>query len=125
MVVINCQDGRYFGHGELPKLKLALILIGLFTGVLARTALPFIRKMKQGKIKEFKITYFYQGLSAVLLALIAVVLLFPQFDVDPSRITDIATGFQVFATSFTFGFTSNTLLNELLEWRQGGEEISS
>jgi len=34
-------------------MELALKLLGILFGVLARTITPYLRKLKQGKVKEF------------------------------------------------------------------------
>ena len=98
-------------------MELALILTGIFLGILARTLLPFIRKLKQGKIEGFSMKFLYQAIGGGMVAGIVMVLIFPYYEVEAIEITDFTVGFQVFATAFAFGFASNTLLNELLEWQ--------
>jgi hypothetical protein len=38
-------------------MEIALKLLGILFGVLARTLVPYLRKLKQGKIKNFKKGY--------------------------------------------------------------------
>ncbi len=95
-----------------------LIIGGLFFGVLARTLLPFLRKMKQGKVEKFQKKFLIQGLGAALLAAIAVFLIFPHYEVILPEKIDFLAAVNIFATTFTFGFASNTLVNELLKWQE-------
>ncbi|MFW6129683.1 MAG: hypothetical protein ACOC56_00775 [Atribacterota bacterium] len=95
-----------------------LKLIGLFLGVFSRTWVPFIRKIKQGKIERFEKKYLNQAVGSAVLAIIAVVLILPQYNQDPGPAIDFASGLKVFATAFAFGFGSNTLVNELMKWRE-------
>lgn len=103
-------------------MDIAVKLAGLFTGVLMRTWLPFIRKMRQGKIKSFDKKYLHQALSSAVVAVIVTLLLIPQYDAEFTPVLDIASGIKVFATAFTFGFTANTLVNELLKWQEQRHE---
>ncbi|MFP4687532.1 MAG: hypothetical protein ACLFN5_05415 [bacterium] len=97
--------------------ELTLIVSGLFLGVLARTALPFIRKMKQGKIKKFEYKFLIQGAGAAIIATIIVFIIYPYYEIDLPELLDFQTAFNIFTTSFAFGFASNTLVNEILEWK--------
>ncbi|MGM0381539.1 MAG: hypothetical protein ACQEP7_06090 [bacterium] len=97
-------------------MELLIVFLGLFLGVLMRTGLPFIRKMKQGKIKTFEYKYLIQAAGALLFAFLAMVLLYPYYIYEPPEILDLQTGVNLFVSAFVFGFASNTLLNELLEW---------
>lgn len=105
-------------------MSISIKLIGLFLGVFIRTWLPFIRKMKQGKIKEFEKKYLGQALSSAVLSIIAVLLILPQYNQEFEPVFDFASGIKVFATAFAFGFGSNTLVNELMKWRGEEEKVS-
>jgi hypothetical protein len=92
-------------------------LLGIFFGVFARTSLPFFRKLYQGKIKSFKIKYFYQALGAFLLSVIFSLLIIPHLTLENKSITgDWLYGFKLFCLSFAFGFGFNSLINEAGEW---------
>jgi len=94
-------------------------LVGLFLGVFIRTWLPFVRKVKQGKIEKFEKKYLSQALSSAVLAIVAVLLIIPQYQVELVPVIDFVSGLKVFATTFAFGFSSNSLINELLKWKEG------
>ncbi len=98
-------------------MEIALKLGGLFLGVLLRTWLPFIRKIKQGKIRQFDKKYLRQAAGSAAIAVIATLLLIPQYESEIIVVGDFVSGIRVFSTAFVFGFGANTLVNELLEWR--------
>lgn len=98
-----------------------LIFIGLFLGVFMRTVLPFIRKMKQGKIKSFEYKYLIQGGGAFLFSFLAMVLLYPYFIYETPEVLNMLSRIDIFVSAFVFGFASNSLLNELLEWNESDE----
>jgi hypothetical protein len=103
-------------------MDITLKLIGLFLGIFIRTWLPYVRKRSQGKILKFEKKYLSQALSSAVLAIVAVLLILPTYRLSPGPVIDLATGLKVFATAFTFGFGSNSIVNELLKWK--GEKIS-
>ena len=45
-------------------MELALKLLGILFGVLARTLAPYLRKLKQGKVKEFRNGYWFSALAS-------------------------------------------------------------
>lgn len=99
-------------------MEIVLKLGGLFLGVLARTWLPYIRKMKQGKIEKFEMKFLRQAIGSVVVAAIATLLLLPQYQGDPGPAIDCVSQIKVFAAAFAYGFGANTLLNELLKWQE-------
>ena len=98
-------------------MELALKLLGILFGVLARTLVPYLRKLKQGKVKEFKNGYWVSALAAFILGLITTLLIFPKFE-----ITQIGPGIEglvkLFSTAFGFGFAWNSLVNEAAKWTE-------
>ncbi|MEA3506932.1 MAG: hypothetical protein U9R36_05535 [Elusimicrobiota bacterium] len=99
-------------------MDIALKLTGLFLGVFVRTWLPYIRKRNQGKIIKFDKKYLSQAINSAGLAVIAVLLIIPQYNIEPIPVIDVVSGLKVFATAFAFGFGSNTIVNELMKWRK-------
>ncbi len=104
-------------------MELALKLLGILFGVLARTLAPYLRKLKQGKVKEFKNGYWLSALAAFILGLITTLLIFPKFE-----IAQIGPGVEgmvkLFSTAFGFGFAWNSLVNETAKWtekKKGGQ----
>ena len=102
-------------------MEIALKLIGLFFGVMARTWIPYFRKIKKGTITKFEIKYLYQALGAVILALVSVLLIIPEYSIATGLLVDTATGIKLFATAFAFGFGWNSLVNEGTKWKKGGK----
>lgn len=94
---------------------LFLKLGGILFGVLARTLVPYLRKLKQGKVASFSRRYFSTAIASVLLSIIVTFLIFPQFNMPSFEIT--TEGYlKLFCISFSFGFGWNTIINELTKW---------
>ncbi|MCD6228347.1 MAG: hypothetical protein J7K17_02585 [Candidatus Omnitrophica bacterium] len=93
-------------------------LLGIFSGVLIRTLLPFFRKLYQGKITSFKKKYLFQALGAFLISIVFSLLIFPQYRLKIEENVDWLATFKLFCVSFTFGFGFNSLVNELGEWKK-------
>ena len=84
-------------------MELALKLLGILFGVLARTLVPYLRKLKQGKVKEFKNGYWVSALAAFILGLITTLLIFPKFE-----ITQIGPGIEGLVKLFSTAFGTST-----------------
>lgn len=89
-----------------------IALIGIFTGVLFRTLLPYLRKLKEaeqdGRELPFDLKYLYTALFSLLVSFIVTMLIFPAFVVP-----DVAVPY-LFAMAFSFGYTSNGITNEII-----------
>ena len=96
-------------------MELLLKLSGILTGVLARTLVPYLRKLKQGKIKSFNKGYWASALASFILGLVTTLLIFPEFEFG-----GIAAGpeafIKLFCTAFAFGFAWNSLVSEGAKW---------
>lgn len=103
-------------------MKMAIQFIGLFLGVFARTWLPYIRKLRQGKIEGFNKKFLKFALGSLILSVITVLLVIPQYEIKDTEIIDFWTGLKVFATAFAFGFGWNTLINESAKWNKAISE---
>ena len=90
-------------------------LFGLFLGVLARTALPWLRKVRDGKVRGFSRRYLYSGLASLAIGLILTLTLFPRFEAGPTG-AGFEAFFKLFALAFAFGFGWNALINEGGAW---------
>ena len=101
-------------------MEVVLKLSGILLGVLARTVAPYLRKVKQGKVKEFKNGYWLSALASFILGLITTLLIFPKVEI-------IQTGpgveglVKLFCTAFGFGFAWNSLVNETAKWAEKGK----
>jgi len=90
-------------------------LCGLLLGVLARTILPWLRKVKDGKVRGFSRRYAYSALASLAIGLILTLILFPRFEAGPEAETFEAL-FKLFSLAFGFGFGWNALVNEGGAW---------
>ena len=88
---------------------------GLFFGVLARTVLPWLRKVRGGQVRGFSRRYLYSALASAAIGLILTLTIFPQFEGGPEGRTFEAF-FKLFCLAFGFGFGFNALLNEGGAW---------
>src|SRR5512147_1232323 len=90
-------------------------LLGLFLGVLARTALPWLRKVREGRVRGFSRRYLYSALASLALGLILTLTVFPRFEAGLAG-AGFEAFFKLFALAFAFGFGWNALINEGGAW---------
>ena len=95
---------------------------GLLLGVLARTILPWLRKVREGKVRGFSRRYLYSALASAAIGLILTLTIFPQFEGGPEGRTFEAF-FKLFCLAFGFGFGFNALLNEGGAWASKPEAV--
>jgi hypothetical protein len=88
---------------------------GLLLGILARTVLPWLRKVQSGAARGFDRRYAYSALASAAIGLILTLVLFPKFEAVPESATFEAM-FKLFALAFGFGFGWNALVNEGAAW---------
>lgn len=96
-------------------MELAIKLSGILLGVLARSIIPYLRKLKQGKVIKFSPQYFSTAIASVILGIIVTLIIFPQFRAPSAEIT-IEGYIKLFCASFGFGFGWNTIINEITKW---------
>jgi hypothetical protein len=89
--------------------------LGLVAGILARTILPWLRKVKEGKVRGFSRRYAYSALASLAIGLILALTIFPKFEADAGGETFEAF-FKLFCLAFGFGFGWNALVNEGGAW---------
>jgi len=101
--------------------QVALKLVGVLFGVLARTLVPYLRKLKQGKIKSFNKGYWTSALASFILGMITTLLIFPKFLFLGflGAPTGLEFSTKLFFVAFAFGFAWNSLVSEAVKW--GGE----
>jgi len=88
--------------------ELIVAYFGIFLGVLFRTLSPAIRKMKeQGVDFKWDHVYSFTAFLSILLSCFAAYLLLPRFLYVHENL------YLVFSSGFSFGFSSNSILNEL------------
>ncbi len=100
-------------------MELFLKLSGILLGVLARTLVPYLRKLRQGKIKKFKNGYWLSALASFILGIITTLLIFPEFNIaQPGN--GLEASIKLFCLAFGFGFGWNSLVSEGAKW---GEKV--
>ena len=62
---------------------------GLLLGVLARTVLPWLRKVREGKVRGFGRRYLYSALASVAIGLVWTLVLFPRFEIGEALIEKV------------------------------------
>ena len=94
---------------------------GLLLGILARTVLPWLRKVKEGKVRGFGRRYLYSALASAAIGLFLALIIFPQFETAAAGRT-FEELFKLFCLAFGFGFGCNALVNEGDAWagKSGG-----
>lgn len=97
-------------------MSLFLQISGLFLGVFTRTYLPYIRKLKRGVVKKFDSKYIFTALYSFVIAFLSVILIIPEYNLINIKDVSLNEGLKIFCTSFTFGFTWNSILNEGSAW---------
>ncbi|HEX9917241.1 MAG TPA: hypothetical protein VGB16_05845 [candidate division Zixibacteria bacterium] len=101
-------------------MELALKIIGMFLGVLARTYVPYLRKLKEGKETKFKKCYTLSTVASLVLGLIITLLVFPQFDIAKAGV-GLEASIKLFCLAFGFGFGWNSIVSETIKWTTGGK----
>jgi len=97
------------------NLELGLKFLGIFLGVLARAVIPWLRKLREGKVRKFRRGYFYSALGSLILGFIVTLLIFPQFNVSSADGTTEAL-VKLFAIAFGFGFGWHAIVSEVAQW---------
>lgn len=100
-------------------MELFLKLSGILLGVLSRTLVPYLRKLRQGKVKEFKNGYWLSALASFILGLITTLLIFPEFNIAQPGV-GVEASIKIFCLAFGFGFGWNSLVSEGAKW---GERV--
>jgi len=96
-------------------MDLVLKLSGIFCGILARTLVPWLRKLREGKVKGFDRRYIYSAIASFALGFIITLLIFPQFEVGGTGKGPEAP-VKLFCTTFGFGFGWNSIVSEIAKW---------
>ena len=101
-------------------MELALKLLGILFGVLARTLVPYLRKLKQGKVKKFWNGYWIQALASLVLGVMTTLLIFPQFNVTKPGV-GLEASVKLFSLAFGFGYAWNSIISEGAKWTEKGK----
>ncbi len=97
----------------------AIKIIGLFLGVVARSLIPWLRKLRNGEVKGFDKRYVYSGIATFILGVIITLVLFPQFKGEAGAAgaqLGFENYFRLFCLAFGFGFGWNAIVLEAGQW---------
>ncbi len=95
---------------------------GLLLGILARTLLPWLRKVKDGQIRGFSRRYLYSALAAAAIGLILTLTIFPRFEAGAAG-RGFEEMFKLFCLAFGFGFGWNALVLEGGAWADRSKAV--
>jgi hypothetical protein len=90
-------------------------LLGILFGVLARTLVPYLRKVKQGKVVKFDNKYWVSAAAAFILCVITTLLIFPDFNAAKSG-NGLEASVKLFCLAFGFGYAWNSAVSEAAKW---------
>ena len=100
--------------------QVTLNLVGVLFGVLARTLVPYLRKLNQGKIQTFNKGYWVSAVASFILGLITTLFIFQKFlflgFLRAPRGLEYPT--KLFFLAFAFGFAWNSLVSEGAKWAE-------
>jgi hypothetical protein len=85
-------------------------ILGIFLGILARTLLPWLRKLKEGEVRGFSARYVYSALASLAIGVVA-----------GSAGDTFEDLFKLFCLAFGFGFGWNALVLEGGAWAGAGK----
>lgn len=110
-----------FLKGELMTAGFIIKIAGLFLGIVARSLIPWLRKLRQGQVQSFDRRYLYSALATFILGVILTLVLFPQIKTESVIAEDAASPafeayFRLFCLAFGFGFGWNAMVFEAGKW---------
>ncbi len=88
---------------------------GILLGILARTILPWLRKLRNGQVSGFSRRYVYSALASLLIGFVLTLVIFPRFDTELGG-ASFESLFRLFCLAFGFGFGWNALVLEGGAW---------
>jgi hypothetical protein len=97
------------------SLEFLIKFSGILLGVLARTLLPWLRKLRDGTVTGFGQRYLLSALASAAIGLILTLVIFPKFEAGGAAQTFEAL-FRLFCLAFGFGFGWNALVLEGGAW---------
>jgi len=106
-------------EGRSVTLEFILKFLGVFLGVLARTLLPWLRKLREGQVVRFDKRYFYSTLGSLALGFILTLVIFPQLAAANDGSPVVEAYFKLFCLAFGFGFGWNGMVMEGSQWAAG------
>ncbi len=95
---------------------------GVFLGVLARTMVPWLRKLREGQVLKFDKRYIYSTAASLIVGFILTLVMFPQLTVPAGGGPGFEAYFKLFCLAFGFGFGWNGLVLEGGQWAKPAEK---
>ncbi len=96
-------------------MEVVIKLAGILFGVLARTIVPYLRKLKQGKVGKFDNKYWVSAAASFVLCVITTLLIFPDFNVAKAG-DGLEASVKLFCLAFGFGYAWNSAVAEGAKW---------
>ncbi len=102
----------------MTESELIIKFLGLFFGVLARTIVPWLRKLREGKIRRFRNKYIYSAIDSMILGFFITLLIFPQFIASGAGKAELSleSVIRLFCLAFGFGFGWHSIVTEAASW---------
>jgi len=88
----------------------AVAFVGMFLGVISRTALPYLYKVQGGANISWDNRYLASAIASLILCTITVALVFPAFTIPEGSVV------AAFFVAYVFGFGINSTVNEIDKW---------
>jgi hypothetical protein len=118
--IIKESSHVVFGGDQQMSTEFLIRLIGIFMGVLARTLLPWLRKVREGRVRGFGRRYLVSAIVSLVLGFILTLVVFPRFEAGAEG-TSFEALFKLFCLAFGFGFGWNALVFEGEAWAGSGK----
>ncbi len=98
--------------------ELILKFLGIFSGVLARAIIPWVRKLREGRAGRFKKRYVYSAIGSIILGFIITLLIFPQFAApgEGAPAPTLEALIKLFCLAFGFGFGWHAIVSVAASW---------
>ncbi len=104
------------------SLEFLLKLGGVFLGVMARTLIPWLRKLKGGIAGRFHKKYVYATGAALGIGLILTLAIFPHLETGAGGPPSFESYFKLFCLAFGFGFGWNGIVLEGSQWAEAYDD---
>jgi len=86
------------------------ILAVIIFGCILRTLVPYLKKIKDGTIKEFDLKFAFTMVLAIVIGILAGLIAFPAFIIPVGNLWAILTA------AFLWGWGSQSIINNIAGW---------
>ncbi len=101
--------------------EFVLKFAGVFFGVLSRTLLPWLRKLREGQDLKFDKRYIQATAASLAVGVLLTLVIFPQLPDSSGGGPGFEAYFKLFCLAFGFGFGWNGLVLEGGQWARPNE----